>query len=103
MLISDQHLEPARKAANLLYTRGARRVWLFGSLARGIAPDDHSDLDIAVEGITPSRLRVIKEELAAMVETKVDLVDMATAHPPIRPHILRTRVLMQRETRPLRG
>ncbi len=99
MPLSDDHLDPARKAANLLYSRGARRVWLFGSLARGIAPDDHSDLDLAVEGITPVGLRAIARELATSVASKVDLVDMATAHPRVRPHILRTRVLLPREDR----
>jgi predicted nucleotidyltransferase len=99
MPLSDDHLDPARKAANLLYARGARRVWLFGSLARGIAPDDHSDLDLAVEGIAPSRLRAIARELTVTAASKVDLVDMTTAHPRVRPHILRTRVLLRREGR----
>jgi len=97
MPLSDEQLVPARTVANLLYSRGARRVWLFGSLARGIVPDDHSDLDLAVEGIAPSRLRAIAQELAVTVASKVDLVDMATAYPPVRPHILRTRVLLPRE------
>jgi predicted nucleotidyltransferase len=99
MPLSEDHLVPARTAANLLYARGARRVWLFGSLARGIVPDDHSDLDLAVEGITPSRLRAIARELAVTTASKVDLVDIATAHPRVRPHILRTRVLLPRENR----
>jgi predicted nucleotidyltransferase len=97
MALPEDHLGPARRAANALYARGARRVWLFGSLARGALPDRCSDLDLAVEGIPPSRLRAIALELAGTAASKVDLVDMATAYPPLRPHILRTRVLLPRE------
>jgi len=41
----------AKRAAALVYERGARRVWLFCSLARGRRPDVHSDIDSPVEGL----------------------------------------------------
>jgi hypothetical protein len=39
----------------LLAARGARRAWLFGSLAWGRGYEPSSDIDIAVEGIPPDR------------------------------------------------
>ncbi|MBM3269206.1 MAG: nucleotidyltransferase domain-containing protein [Candidatus Sericytochromatia bacterium] len=42
-------------AERLATTLGARRIFLFGSLARGIRFDEHSDVDLAVEGIPPQR------------------------------------------------
>ena len=41
--------------AYLARQRGVQRIWLFGSLAKGRAPDSRSDIDIAVEGSRKQR------------------------------------------------
>ena len=53
----------ARKGAALLYARGAKRVWLFGALAMGCEPYEKSDLDFAVDGLTPQQMYQASREL----------------------------------------
>lgn len=90
-------MELARRSASLLYARGARRVWLFGALAMGCPPDERSDIDLAVEGLPTYQIARSARDLTQMMGLKVDLIDMNLAAPRIRPHILRTRVLLPRE------
>lgn len=47
----EQAREKARQAADLIRSRGGRRVFLFGSLARGKSFWEHSDIDLAVSGL----------------------------------------------------
>jgi predicted nucleotidyltransferase len=93
----DDHMGLAQRAAAVLYSRGAKRVWLFGALASGHTPDARSDLDLAVEGLSASRLRPAAAELSNILGFKVDLVDWDTAPPRLRPHVLRTRILLPRQ------
>jgi predicted nucleotidyltransferase len=97
MGLREDHMRLAQRGAAVLYARGAKRVWLFGALASGHVPDGRSDLDLAVEGLAPSQLRPIAAELAHMMGFKVDVVDWSTAPPRLRPHILRTRLLLPRQ------
>lgn len=65
-------------------------VYLFGSQAQGQAQPD-SDLDIAVLGTAPYHpwgLFTLAQELAAILSTEVDLVDLASAAPPLRAQVL---------------
>ncbi|MDY0003356.1 MAG: nucleotidyltransferase domain-containing protein [Polyangia bacterium] len=52
---------------------GARRVFLFGSLAWGEV-DEQSDIDLAVEGLAPDRLAAAHGELMLLAVCPVDLV-----------------------------
>ena len=54
--LSDEDRAAVRFAARHLYSAGAQRVWLFGSLAKGRKPGVHSDFDFAVEGLPPEKL-----------------------------------------------
>ena len=93
----EERLVLARKGAALLYARGAQRVWLFGALAMGYPPDEKSDLDLVVDGLTPHQLSRSTTELRQILGCKVDLVDMRTTPHFFRPHVLRTRILLARE------
>jgi predicted nucleotidyltransferase len=95
-MMLDKEKELVQQGAAFLYTKGARRVWLFGARASNHTADARSDLDYAVEGIPPQRLYVMAKELGHATGVEVDLVDMRTAPPRLRPHILRTRVLLPR-------
>jgi len=64
--------------ARLLVDRGARRVWLFGSLAWGRA-DERSDLDLAVEGLPAEALLEALGALLTAAPCAVDLVRMEEA------------------------
>jgi len=79
----------------LVASRGARRAWLFGSLAWGRGFEPSSDIDIAVEGIPPDRiLRVGCEIEARCRDFEVDLVDLQEISPGLRERILREGVLL---------
>ncbi len=94
--MQDADKDLVQRAAARLYTEGARRVWLFGARASNHIADARSDLDLAVEGIRSDRLPSLARVLGQMTGVEVDLVDMQTAPPRLRPHVLRTRVLLPR-------
>jgi len=70
-----------------LYALGAERVWLFGSLAHGDV-HERSDIDLAVEGLRPGTFFDAYADLLDAAEARVDLVDLSTAPPSLREHIL---------------
>ena len=91
-MISSENLNPARLAtlsdedraavqfaARHLYSAGARRVWLFGSLAKGRKPGVHSDFDFAVEGLPPEKLFGCVGYLLQKLPQPVDIVEMECA------------------------
>ncbi|HIC88969.1 MAG TPA: nucleotidyltransferase domain-containing protein [Anaerolineae bacterium] len=81
----------ARQAARLLKDRfGARRVVVFGSLAREGRFRRWSDLDLAVWGIRPEDYyRAVSKVLDMTTEFKIDLVDVTSCRPSLRAAIER--------------
>jgi uncharacterized protein len=74
-------LEGTRRIAAILKSQfGVRRVFLFGSLTLEPCKDLISDIDLAVEGLTPASYweawRVAEEE---MIDHPVDLVEIESA------------------------
>lgn len=70
--------------------RGARAVWLFGSLARGQAAPT-SDVDLLVEldsGATLLGLAAMRAEIEDLLEAPVDLVPLSSVDPGDRDRIL---------------
>lgn len=82
---ADQALAIAREAAGILRQEfGVRRVWLFGSLARGRF-DAGSDIDLAVDGIDGKLfLRALGRLLGLDPEFPIDLVDLREARAGLR-------------------
>ncbi len=80
----------ARKAADLLREEfGAKKVLLFGSLARRGSFTLFSDIDLAVEGM-PSRYYAAAETVYYLTpEFKIDLVELETCPPAMRKNIER--------------
>ena len=83
---TDAGRKAARECARVLVERyGARRVWLFGSLARRCSAHAGSDIDLAVEGLPPEKyfrvLADIWERLPAGFE--LDLVPLEDAKPDL--------------------
>jgi predicted nucleotidyltransferase len=75
----------ARQAAALLKSEyGARRVWLFGSVVRGIRVHPRSDIDIAVEGLPAEHFWAAwcRLDTLAPGET-IDLVPVESASPAL--------------------
>lgn len=68
----------ARKAATLLKDEyGAKKVYVFGSLARYRGFSLWSDVDIAVSGIRPERFfEAVGAVIGLSSEFKIDLVDL---------------------------
>ncbi|MDI7266471.1 MAG: nucleotidyltransferase domain-containing protein [Myxococcota bacterium] len=77
-------------AGHLVRQYGARRVWVFGSLAEG-GFHDRSDIDLAVEGLSPGsalfRAGADLDDLARPF--RVDLVPIEDARDEVRAHVLR--------------
>jgi predicted nucleotidyltransferase len=77
----------ARIAAILQAEFDAQRVWVFGSVVRPWFHEE-SDLDLAVEGISPSRRADAWDRVAALANTSFDLVHLEEAAPLLRERIL---------------
>ena len=74
------------KAAIAILSREpeVRRVWLFGSLAKGREPDFRSDMDLAVEGLPPGRYLSVWAALDEALRLTPDLVRWEEANPTLR-------------------
>lgn len=77
----------ARRAAEMLRARGAGRVILFGSLARGRRQDERSDIDLAVSGLPRGVLLQTLSELDVALCVDVDLVELDTVSTALRAQI----------------
>ncbi|HAK95998.1 MAG TPA: DNA polymerase subunit beta [Planctomycetes bacterium] len=79
----------ARDVARLLVREfGAKRVWLFGSLAAGAGFRRNSDIDLAVEGLDPDDFfRAVGRSLGVS-EFSIDLKPMEELPPAWREKIL---------------
>jgi len=73
-------------ARHLCVRFGARRVFLFGSLAWG-GFHASSDVDLAVEGIAPDRLCEAATEASAAAERVVELFALEELPPSFRERI----------------
>jgi predicted nucleotidyltransferase len=87
-------LEEARRAARILAEHyGVSRVILFGSLAwRRFGPT--SDIDLAVEGLAPSRFFRADAELAREIPLPVDLKLLSECPPLLRSRIEKEGVIL---------
>lgn len=87
--LREEILEAARR-------RGARRVRVFGSVARGTA-DDESDVDFLVE-LEPGRslfdLGGLQMDLQRLLQRPVDVVTEAGLRPRIRSRVLQEAKLL---------
>ena len=77
-----------RLAAKFLIEQGAQRVWLFGSLAKGRRPTNHSDFDFAVEGLPQDRLFGSVGHLLQILPRSVDVVEFESCPALLREQIL---------------
>jgi predicted nucleotidyltransferase len=75
-LASKAHAEARRVAQMLVHDFGARRVYLFGSLAREGRFHERSDVDLAVDGIAPGRFFKAWAAAGAHANVPIELVDM---------------------------
>jgi predicted nucleotidyltransferase len=73
---------------------GVRRVWLFGSAAKGRSLDWRSDLDFAVEGMIRMERYRAWAELDERMKIPVDLVALECVDPALRSEILRSGKLL---------
>ena len=76
------------EVARLLGKRGARRIWLYGSLLPGRQPHGSSDVDLAVEGLPAAGLMRTLLDVEDLIEAEVDLVRLEEAGPSLVRRIL---------------
>lgn len=74
-------------AVGVLSQLGARRIWVFGSFARG-DPGPDSDLDLAVEGLSATALIEALARIWQHTSLPVDLVSMESAPDSLRERVL---------------
>ena len=86
-----------RMAAKFLREQGAKRVWLFGSLAKGRQPTVHSDFDFAVEGLPGDRLFGSVGHLLQVLPRPVDIVEFENCSPLLRDQILEHGIILHDE------
>ena len=87
----------AGRGAAHLYRHGARRVWLFGSVALGRRQDARSDIDLAVEGLPGDLFYRMVSELDQLLGCPVDLVEVETASPRLLDVIRKHWILLPHE------
>ena len=76
----------ARRAAAILRTEfGVGRVVLFGSVARGAFLGPHSDIDLAVDGLSArDHARAVDRVQEASEERRIDLVRIEQCSPSLK-------------------
>jgi predicted nucleotidyltransferase len=84
-------------AVRFLKRQGARRVWLFGSLAKGRKPTVHSDFDFAVEGLPGDLLFGTVGYLLQVLPRPVDIVEVESCPNLLREQILQHGILLDDE------
>ena len=88
LTLSSEDQQCIRLAARFLREQGAKRVLLFGSLAKGRRPTVHSDFDFAVEGLPGDRLFGSVGHLLQVLPRPVDLVELENCPTLLREQIL---------------
>jgi predicted nucleotidyltransferase len=75
------------------------RVFLWGSLVRGLHFSERSDIDIALEGITdPAELSAIRGSAEKLTRVSLDIVAIEHVHPVYAGHIRdRGRLVYERQ------
>ena len=87
-------LEAAEEAAACLADAGATKVILFGSLARESGFGQHSDIDLAVEGILWSEYWSVWATVDSLTDFAVDIVVLEDANPALKERIDNEGVLL---------
>jgi predicted nucleotidyltransferase len=95
--LSSDDRRHIRLAASFLREQGAKRVWLFGSLAKGRQPTVHSDFDFAVEGFPTERFFGSVGHLLQTLPRPVDIVELEACAPLLREQILEHGIILDDE------
>jgi uncharacterized protein len=95
--LSSDDKEYIRLAARFLREQGAKRVWLFGSLAKGRRPTVHSDFDFAVEGLPTDRLFGSVGHLLQVLPRPVDVVEFESCSTLLRKQIVEHGIILNDE------
>ena len=85
--------EAALAGSALMTEFGAKRVWLFGSLAWG-EPHEASDVDLLVEGLAEGLARAAERRVGQLVSAGVDLVRVEDAPPGLADRVRREGALL---------
>jgi len=93
--LSSEDLRYIQLAAKFLREQGAKRVWLFGSLAKGRKPTVHSDFDFAVEGLPGDRLFGSVGHLLQVLPRPVDIVEIENCSALLREQILEHGIVLK--------
>ena len=73
---------------SLLHRKGARGIWLFGSMSSGGHPLGDSDVDLVVEGLPVTGLIRTVLEVEEILGVEVDLIRIEEAGDSLRARVL---------------
>jgi predicted nucleotidyltransferase len=90
----ERALAAAERAAAHLADAGATKVILFGSLARESGFGQHSDIDLAIEGISWSEYWSVWAAVDSLTDFDVDIVVLEDANPALKERIDNEGVLL---------
>ncbi len=95
-LLFDSRIEQARDYASILYRYGAKRVWLFGSLAEMDENriSDRTDIDLAVDDMNYKKFISAKSLIQKKANCKVDIVMLNKTNPGFRSEIVSKRIFI---------
>jgi len=80
--------EACRIARTLVGDYGAKRVYAFGSLTREGRFGEHSDIDLAVEGLPPELYLRALGRVLRKSPRPVDLIELEDCPAPLRERVL---------------
>jgi predicted nucleotidyltransferase len=95
MILTREHIKTTIET--YFAEKPVKRVWLFGSYARGDA-DENSDVDVLVDIKKDAKLGwsyyLWREELADLLKKKVDVVSHGWENRSIKPYIDKDKTLI---------
>ena len=95
--LGDDDRSDIALAVRYLTEQGAKKVLLFGSLAKGVTISRHSDFDFAVEGLPGDRLFSSVGHLLQVLSRTVDIINLESCPSVLRAQILEHGILLSDE------
>ena len=94
--VLEQLFNQARECASILYKLGAKRVWLFGSLAEldENKISERTDIDLAVDNMNYKKYLAAKSMIKNTTDFKVDVILLDRTNPGFRSEIINKRIFL---------
>ncbi len=92
--LNTAYVEALNIAQTLVEDHGAKCVWLVGSVARRQPLRPHSDIDLAVEGMSPESYYKLVDNLQTTSGWAIDLIRLENVRPAVKSMIFSEGVIL---------